>query len=168
MATLNTPAEVKAKLLLESENQTMTDEEIQTYLDDAQQEMIDEINRTAERDHFISEEQGTIIFYPFFNVSTISLVKVNNVVIADSLYEISADGDGIAIEDIKIGDIVDTTTQPSNYKRYELAICIVNIRTRLNPFKNNTVDPIYNEWVQKRDNYKKALKSKFGTGLYSG
>lgn len=164
----NTIEEIKKLLLLESENQTMTDAEIQTYIDDANQEMFDDIKRTMERDEFIAEDSGSVIFYPFFNVSLIRRVKVNDTVIDAANYSGSFDGDGVEIQDIKIGDIVETFTIPTNYKRLERALTIVNIRTRLNPFKNNTVDPIYNEWVQKKDDAKKALKSKFGTGLYSG
>ena len=164
----NTIEEIKKLLLLESENQTMDDAEIQTYIDDANIELFDEINKTAERDVFTAETDGTVTFYPYFNVKQICSVKVNGSFIAASLYEISIDGDGIAIQEISIGDVVETITIPSNYKMLERAICIVNIRTRLNPFKNNVVDPIYNEWVLKRDRFRKAIKSKFGTGLYSG
>lgn len=164
----NTIEEIKDLLLLESENQTMTDAQIQTYINDANLEMTDEINRTAERDSFIAEKQGTITFYPFFNVIEICSVKVNDIFIDKDLYEISIDGDGVSIQEISIGDIVETITKPSNYKMFERAICIVNIRTRLNPFKNNTVDPIYNEWFEKRKNARRALKSKFGTALYNG
>jgi len=165
---INTVEEIKTLLLLESENQTMSDSVIQGYLDDANSEMFDDINKTAERDSFLSREQGTITFYPFFNVKTICSVKVNDEFIDVDTYEISIDGDGVSIESIKVGDRVETVTLPSNYKMLERAICIVNIRTRLNPFKNNTVDPIYNEWVLKRDKFTKLIKSKFGTGLYSG
>jgi len=164
----NTIEEIKDLLFLESENQTMSDEQIQAYINDASEEMNDKINRTSERDSFIAEEAGSVTFYPYFNVKSISSVKVNDTIIDTTEYEISLDGDGITIGDIQIGDIVKTITIPSNYKKYERAICIVNIRTRLNPFKNDTVDPIYNEWIQKRDDFKRALRSKYGTGLYNG
>ena len=171
----NTIEEIKNLLLLENENQTMSDEQIQTYINDANLEMTNEINRTAERDSFLidiiprqSSSSFTRIVYPFFNVKKICSVKVNDEFIDSDKYEISIDGDGILIQELRIGDVVETITIPSNYKMFERAICIVNIRTRLNPFKNNTVDPIYNEWVLKRDNFKKALKSKFGTALYNG
>ncbi len=164
----NTVEEIKKLLLLEQENQTMTDAEIQTYIDDANQEMHDDIKRTMERDEFVAEDSGSVSFYPFFNVNLIRRVKVNDVVIEAANFRVSFDGDGVEVDDISIGDVVETFTIPTNYKRLERALTIVNIRTRLNPFKNNTVDPIYNEWVQKRDDAKKALKSKFGTGLYSG
>ena len=164
----NTIEEIKAKLLLESENQTMTDEEIQTYINDANEEMFEDINRTAERDSFIAEKAGTVTLYPFFNVREICSLKVNDTFIDGDLYEVSIDGDGVSIQDIKIGDVVEMITIPSNYKMLERAMCIVNIRTRLNPFKNNVVDPIYNEWVMKRDNFKKIIKAKFGMALYSG
>ncbi len=172
----NTVEEIKSKLLLESENQTMTDATIQTYIDDANTELFDEINRTAERDSFLIDleprQSGsssfTRIVYPFFNVKSICSVKVNDLFIDSDLYKVSVDGDGVEIQELKVGDFVETITIPSNYKMFERAICIVAIRTRLNPFKNNVVDPIYNEWVLKRDNYKKALRSKYGSGLYSG
>ena len=164
----NTVQELKKKLLLESENQTISDADIQTYIDDANVEMFDNIKRTMERDEFISEKSGTVTFYPFFNVSIIRRVKVNDEIIDTSDYSISFDGDGVEVQNINVGDVVETFTIPINYKNLERAITIVNIRTRLNPFKNNTVDPIYNEWVLKRDNFKKALKSKFGVGLYNG
>lgn len=172
----NTIDEIKSKLLLESENQTLSDAEIQSYIDDANQELYDSINRTAERDSFLIEarprQSSTASFtrtiYPYFNVRSICSVKVNDVFIDSSLYDISPDGDGISIQELKVGDYVETITIPSNYKMFERALCIVGIRTRLNPFKNNVVDPIYNEWVLKRDNYKKTLKGKFGTALYNG
>lgn len=173
----NTIDEIKGKLLLETENQTMTDKQIQVYINDANEELFEEINRKAERDTFIIESKPSENFSnssitrticPFFNVKKICSVKINDVFIDSDRYEISLEGDGITITELKIGDFVETITTPSNYKMLERAICIVNIRTRLNPFKNNVVDPIYNEWVLKRDNFKKALKSKFGTGLYNG
>ena len=164
----NTIDEIKGKLLLESENQTMTNTEIQTYLDDANVDMTSAIGRTMERDEFISEDSGSVIFYPFFNVVQIRRIKVNDTVIDSTSFRISFDGDGVEIDDINVGDVVETFTIPSNYKILERAFCIVEIKTRLNPFKNNAVDPIYNEWFEKKKNVLKALKSKFGTALYNG
>lgn len=164
----NSVEEIKDILLLESENQTLTDSQIQAYINDANLEMFNFINRTAERDEFISEKQGSVTFYPFFNVFKICSIKVNSEFIEASDYSISIDGDGVTIANISIGDIVELITIPTNYKMLERAICMVNIRTRLNPFKNDTIDPIYNEYTMKRDKAIKLIKSKFGAALYNG
>ncbi len=164
----NTIEEIKDLCLLETENQTLNDQTIQSYLDDANLELYNEINRKAERDSFISEKAGSITFYPYFNVLQIRFIKVNDTLVDEDDYRICDDGDGVEIDDIEIGDVIEIHSIPPNYKMLERAIFIINLRTRLNPFKNDSIDPIYNEWIQKRDNFKKALKSKFGTALYNG
>lgn len=164
----NTVEEIKRVLLLEDENQTMTDDEIEDYISDANEEMIADIKRSFEYDSFVSEKSGTVIFYPYFNVVTINRVVVNDVDLDSSEYSVSSDGDGVQIPNIKIGDVVETYTIPSNYKQYERAICVTNIRSRINPWSGDSIDGIYAIWNAKRKNFRKALLGKFGATAYNG
>ena len=164
----NTVEEIKEKLLLESENQTLSDSQIQTYLNDANRDMISELKRAIEVDRFVAEVRGTNIFYPIFNTVEVISIKVNNVELDSDEYRLVYFNDGIEILSLDVGDQVEYLSIPPNYKVLEMAFTIVAIKTRLNPFKNNTVDPIYNEWNEKKTNALKVLRSKFGADSYNG
>lgn len=164
----NTVEEIKEKLLLESENQTLTDSQIQTYINDANRDMISDLKRAIEVDRFVAATQGTNVFYPFFNTVEIISIKVNDVELDSDEYRLVYLNDAIEILGLEIGDQVEYLSIPPNYKVLEMAYTIVAIKTRLNPFKNNTVDPIYNEWNEKKTNATKAIKSKFGADSYNG
>lgn len=166
--TYNTIEEIKSKMLLESETQTMSDIDIQSYIDDANIEMTNDINRASEFDCFVSQSDGSVVFYTFFRIKEILEVKVNDVVLDNDEYRAVRNNDGIEIDSINVGDKIEIISIPPNYKMLERAYAIVEIRTRLNPFKNDTVDSIYAIWDKKKKDYLRALRGKFGTGKYSG
>ena len=169
----NTIEEIKAKMLLEDENQTLSDDEIQNYINDANTEMISELKRAIEIDSFVATERGTNTFYPFFNMAEVTSVTVRStsgspVELDESEYRLVRNNDGIEVDDLRTGDEVVVYSVPPNYKMLERAIAIVNIRNRMNPFRNDTVNPIYAEWMEKRTKFFKVLKGKLGVSKYSG
>lgn len=169
----NTVEEIKGLLLLETENQTMTNEEIQNYINDANVEMVSEIRRAIEIDSFVATQRGTNTFYPFFNMAQVTSVRVRStsssfVELDESEYKLVRNNDGIEVDDLRTGDQVEVYSIPPNYKMLERALAIVAIKTRFNPFKNNTVDPLYATWEEKRKSFLRILKSKFGVSKYSG
>lgn len=166
--TYNTVEEIKGKMLLETENQTMADIDIQSYIDDANIEMTNDIKRASEIDCFTSKTDGSVIFYPFFNVSEILEIRVNDVILDSDEYRLVRNNDGVEIDNIDRGDRVEIVSIPPNYKMLERAYAIIEIRTRLNPFKNDTVDSIYAIWDKKKKDFLRVLRGKFGTAKYSG
>jgi len=164
----NKVEEIKNLLMLESENQTLSDDDIETYIADANEEMIDELRRAIEIDYFTAEDSGTLTFFPYFNVSSITSIKVDDVVIPASRYSLVYSNDGVAITLMEDGDKVEIYYIPKNYKLLERAMSVVNIMTRLNPFTGEQLSPVYLDWREKRKNYLRIIKGKFGTGKYAG
>ena len=164
----NTIEEIKSELLLEDENQTLSDQAIQSKINDANRELVSLIGRSVEYDSFIAEESGTVMVTPFFSIFKVISVKVNNVEADSDDWEVVYEGDGISIDNINKGDEIHVISIPPNYKMLERAICIVSIRSRLNPFENNTVNPIYSEWKEKKTDFLKAIRRKFGASAYNG
>ena len=179
METYNTPAEIKKLLLLEVENQTIEDEDIQTYLDDAQEELFNDIKRNRETDKFYLKtnylnDNQEVEFVTYFVISEILEVRdaTNNVVISPDNYETSRGSNAIKIKTGENDADLQTTIQievdyiPANYKLCERTIAMVNILTRLQPFQNEEINPSLVVWREKRKNYLSMLEGKFGVGSY--
>ncbi|MGV9204346.1 MAG: hypothetical protein ACOC44_10065 [Promethearchaeia archaeon] len=175
----NKASEIKSLLLLEDENQTIDDEQIETYLSDAQEELHNEIQRNRETDKFPLKSEDLddneeIELVPYFVVDDIEEVRdtTNNKTISSSHYEKIRDGNAIKLKTGK--DDADLNTDiwieidyiPKNYKLCERAIAIENILARLQPFQNEQINPSLTVWREKKKNYLKMLKSKFGTGSF--
>lgn len=168
----NSIEEIKDLLLLESENQTLTDAQIQSYINDANTDMISELKRAIELDTFTATCSGTNNFTPFFNVESVDSVRVKSsgdwVELDEDEYRLIRNNDVLEVDDLKVGDKIELYSIPPNYKMLERAMTIVSIRTRFNPFKNQTIDPLYATWTEKKTNFLKALRSKFGAAKYGG
>ena len=170
----NTIEEIKKLLLLETENQTLEDQDIQIYINDANEEMVSDLKRSIEFDSFVANNRGNNTFFTYFNMTKITSVRVLSagatqfVELDDSEYRLVRNNSGVEVDDLTTGDCVEVYSVSPNYKLLERAYTIVNFRTRLNPFKNQTIDPIYAEWIDKRTRFLKVLRGKFGTGKYSG
>ena len=173
---LNTVDDIKRALMLEVENQTLSDDDFRNYLNDAYDEMLEDIGRSMEIENFrayesedvIMPDSGEGIFTTYFNIQEIVEIKVNDTAITTDDYELISRNDRVSIDSITSGDEVEISYIPKNYKILEKAICLVNILTRLNPFTNDTVNPSYAKWIKKRDDAARGIKSKIGTALYSG
>jgi hypothetical protein len=180
--TYNTTSEIKKLLLLEDENQTIEDEDIETYLEDAQLEMFSEIQRNRETDRFklrssdLNDDEVEIVL--FFKVDTDNggILEVRDVtnheVISSDDYELIRGNNAIKIKtgsdyaDLDTGITIEIDYIPVNYKLTERAIAISNILSRIAPFQNEQVNPSLMTYREKQKNYIRFLKEKFGTGSY--
>lgn len=164
----NTKEEIRLVCLLESENKTLTDAEVDAYIANAYADMVSDIKRAVERDFFTADLTGTITLFPYLNVASITAIKVNDTVIPADRYSLVYNNDGVQITSVQENDEIEILYIPTNYKMLEKAYCIVNIMSRLNPFTGDTVNPVYAEWREKKKNFTQILKSKFGAGTYPG
>ncbi len=175
----NNVKEIKNLLLLESENQTLEDDQITTFLDDAQQELFNQIGRNRETDKFYLHEvdlndSDEVEFVTYFVIDSIEEVRdaTNNETIDSSHYEISRSGNAIKIRtgsndaDISPSVLIEVDYIPKNYKMAERAIAMETILSRLQPFHSEQVNPNFMTWREKRKNYIKMINSHFGTGSY--
>jgi len=170
---LNTINEIKSNLLLETENQTLTDNQIQTFLDQANEQMFAEIRRSTEQDHFTAIQE-TEKFFPMFKIYEIKAVtKTTDTItgqetttLSSSDWEFIYDNDGIQISNLQRGDLIRIYYVPVNYKVLEKAIAMENILSRLNPFAGENINPSYATWRERAKNYKTLILKNFGTGTY--
>jgi hypothetical protein len=181
--TYNTASEIKKLLLLEDENQTIEDEDIETYLEDAQLEMFSEIQRNRETDRIklrssdLNDDDEVEIVL-FFKVDTDNggVLEVrdetNHEVISSDNYELIRGNNAIKIKtgsdyaDLDTGIIIEIDYIPVNYKLTERAIAISNILSRIAPFQNEQINPNLMTYREKQKNYIRFLKEKFGVGGY--
>jgi hypothetical protein len=181
--TYNTAEEIKKLLLLEDENQTIEDEDIETYLEDAQMEMFSEIQRNRETDKLklrssdLNDDDEVEVVL-FFKVDTDNggILEVrdatNQETISSDNYELIRGNKAIKIKagsdyaDLDTGITIEIDYIPENYKLVERAIAISNILSRIAPFQNQQVNPNLITWREKKQNYIRFLKEKFGTGSY--
>ena len=157
----NNIEDIKKRLILESEDQTISDALIEEYLEEAEQEVYDNIRRKQEREVFYVTEDQEERFECYFNVLEVKKVYVNNSEYTD--YEL-VDDKFIKIEDLELFSKVEVFYVAEDYKLYERAIVIVNLMTRLNPMIAETTSTVYLNWANKKKTYEKNLKSKYGTG----
>lgn len=175
----NTVGEIKKKLLLEAEDQTINDDEITTYLEDAQEELFSAIQRNRETDKFYLKSEylnddDELIGVTYFVIEEIKQVRdvTNNTVIDSTHYGSIRSGNAINIKTGKDDANLDTGIEievdyiPKNYKLTERAIAISNILSRLQPFQNDQINPSLLNWREKAKNYLNLIKGKFGVGTY--
>ena len=171
--------EINSLLLLEVENQTIEDDDISTYLEDAQEELFSEIKRNRETDTFYLKsedlnDENEVEYITYFVIDEITEVRdaTNNEVISSDDYEITKNGNAIKIEtesddaDLKTDIRIEIDYIPKNYKLCERAIAISNILARLQPFQNEELNPSLMTWREKKKNYLSLLTGKFGVGSY--
>jgi hypothetical protein len=173
----NEPNDIKRILLLEDENQTIEDDELQEYLDDAQEELYAEIQRNRETESFRFkttdlDDNDLVEFVLYFRVQEITEVrdKTNNEVIDSDNYELVKNNQAIKIDtdtaDLDEGIDIEIDYIPYNYKLCEKAIAVVNILSRLAPFQNEQINPNLMVWREKKKNYINLILGRFGTGSY--
>lgn len=158
--TLNTVEEIKKRLLLESEDQTIDDETIEEYIEEANEEMFDTIKREFERDVFYADEGR---YYLWFPAVSIEKVYIDGEETTDYALEGSQK---VLIEGYDSQEKIEIEYIPKIYKLYERAICICNLMTRLNPMVQEQPSTIYLNWSNKKKKYESQLNNKFGINSY--
>jgi hypothetical protein len=180
MTTYNTANEIKKLLLLETENQTIDDDDIDTYLEDAQEELFNELGRNRETDKFklrswhINDDDN-VEHVLYFVATEVLEVRdaTNNDVISSSNYDLIRGNQGIKIrtgsDDANLDENIEIEIDyiPKNYKMAERAIAIENILTRLQPFQNEQINPSLMVWREKRKKAIEFIIGKFGVGSFN-
>lgn len=179
----NTIADIKRRLTLEAENQTLTDDEFEAYLTEANEDLFNELNRNAEVDRFkIKEVDGDFIKIPLSYVvldedteDSGEITGIIEVRVKDGKnlnpenYELIRKRYlkvNVSNEDIGINTILEIEYIPINYKDTELAIAIVNILSRLSPFSRDQVNPQLIVWNKKLEDNIYRLQTKVCIGSY--
>lgn len=175
----NTVAEIKELLMLESENQTLSDTAIQSYLDDAEETLYSEIHRSQETDRFYLtpdklSSADIVDFVLFFRVSEIISVRdaTTHADISSDNYSLIRRNQAIRIDASSSGAnlssniIIEVDYIPVNYKYAERAIAMVNILGRIDPFSNDQINPNLLVWKSNKKNYINMILGNFGTNSY--
>lgn len=179
----NNVSEIKTQLMLELENQTLQDDELESYLEDAQTELFSTIIRNRETDkytlrdwHIDDEDYVEYVLYLKVDGDNGGILEVrdetNKEIISSDNYELTRGNQAIKINVGSDGADLETNTKievdyiPVNYKLCERAIAIVNLLSRLAPFQNEQINPNLMVWREKKKNFLNILKNKFGTGSY--
>lgn len=175
----NTVNEIKDLLLLETENQTLSRTQIETYLSDAQEEVYNTIQRNRETDSFVlrstdlndDDEREYVLYFVAEEILEVR-DETNNEVVSSDHYELIRGSQAIKIKcgnddaDLSNNIQIEIDYIPKNYKMLERAIVITNILTRLQPFSQNEINPSLSIWNEKKKNYERMILGKFGTGFY--
>lgn len=163
----NSVEDIKKLLMLETENQTLSDEEIEGFIEDAYEQLVSEVG-THQIETFRAERTGLNYFIPFFNIHSIE--RIYNQTLGEDIdsdnYDIKDGGDTIQISDLKRGDDIVIYYIPENYIIAEKAIAIENILSRISPFTGQEINPAYATWRERRKNYMELIKSNIGGGTY--
>lgn len=170
--TFNTVAEIKQQLLLEAENQTVTDPTIQSYLEMANMQVYQMIKRNYERDNFTSyiNPDGTTqkdFFVVLSPIRSIVAIMKNNTPLTNTDYTIVYENSGVNIPGVSIGDVISILYVPETYTLLERALAILGLLTRFNPFTDETNSTVYAHWKQVKDQCYHTIRSNFGTSTYS-
>lgn len=168
----NTVDEIKEQLLLESENQTISNDTIQTYLNNAHKEVFQSIKRNYERDNFTvglnpDGSTQTDFFVTLSPINTVIAVLKNNTELDSESYEVIIQDSGVRITSPSYGDVYSVLYVPDVYILYERAICILKLMTRFNPFTDDNNQSTYYQWKKTRDSCYNQIRSNFGTSCYS-
>jgi hypothetical protein len=156
IGSFNEVEDIKTRLLLESENQTIPDQTIQDYLNEANQEVFDTIGRNHEREIF------TGVARTFFPIKEIVAVYLDGDLLDEEDYTITENNQRIDVTSSY--SELEVLYIPQIYVLYERAICIVNLMTRLNPTVSEDTSTVYLNWKNKQKTYLDKIMSKFGVG----
>lgn len=172
MANYNTVEQVKEQLLLESENQTINDTTIGNYITRAHAQVFQSIKRNYERDNFTAtlNPDGTTqteFFVVIKPIKTIVAVLKNNVALSTEDYTIIYENSGITVPGANLGDVISILYVPEVYVLYELALAILGLMTRFNPFTDDNNQSTYYHWKKVKDDCYKTIRSNFGASTYS-
>lgn len=181
----NVIADIKRRLTLEAENQTLTDEEFEAYLEEANEDLFVELNRNAEVDTFkIKSENinGDYIQVPLSyvvldedtedsgEITGIIEVRVKNgKTLNPDNYELIRKRYlkiNVSNEEIGTNTVLEVEYIPINYKETELTIAIVNILSRLSPFARDQVNPQLIVWNKRLEDNIYRLQTKVCLSSY--
>jgi hypothetical protein len=165
--SFNEIGDIKKRLLLEEDDQTMSDDVIQEYLDEAHQEVFDSIGRNCEREVFYATEDRPDRFYTQLPIREIKRVIVGGTEVSSEDYEVIDENSGITFEPA-LYERIEVIYIPEMYVLFERAIAICNLMTRLNPTIGEATSTVYLNWSNKKKNYLKTLKNKFGVDSVDG
>jgi len=169
MATFNLPADVRRVLRLDSGNNYLTDAEIQSYLDEAQNWLYTEIKRKYERDFFtvVTNSVGnTQVIYalslaPINSVLKVLVNDVEKTVTTD--YTVDTDlGEIIFVEGVvTVGDKVKVYSVPTAYELAELYIAARNISIGTNLINlDGQNNPVVQNFDTLINNYMNVITSR--------
>jgi len=138
--SFNTPSDVRRVLHLENNNEILSDSEIQTYLNEAEEDMYQLIRRKYETDEFyvVYDNKGNLITkYTIFYKPILSIISVelNNEELTETTdYTIDLESGVLELLiDVKYNDKLVINYEPKLYKTLELYTAVFNIlrNTRL-------------------------------------
>lgn len=167
MASYNTPADVRRVLNLDAGNLSLTDAEIQTYLDEAQQDLFITIKRELEYQKFVvdTDNKGKIKNYFYFSLTpvvSIHKVLVNNSIINSTDYSLDVDTNVLTISStLEVGDVVEVFYLPLVYHLAELNLAAYNILMRTQLVETGGQEnPVLLEFEKKKDKFFNIIKSR--------
>lgn len=176
---LNTKDEIKQKLLLEDENQTVKDSDLDDYLAEGEEEMYSILGRSKETDHLvvsgheIQDPDDSVTIPTFFRIKTIKSVQKESTDgeitdVSSSNYSKVQQDDAVKVKDVEIGETIYINYIPINYKYLERTIVIENLIARINPFAGEENTRQYAIYREKKNNFLKIILGNFGTAKANG
>lgn len=170
----NTIATIKRYLALESADQTISDADLTSFLDEANAELFFLIKKKEERDifrvgyteHGTTQSKFRLALSP---ASSISKITQNGTVLDSGDYSLeTTNKEEVEITaSLAIADTIEIHYVPTAYEIAERYMCLMTCIQRMNPFlsdQNN--NSIYSEYKAKRDLAIKIIKGKLHTGRY--
>ena len=144
MASFNTVATMRRILRIPAGDESYTDAEIQSFLDEAQADMFSEIKREKELDTFLFDynKWGAVQTEHKFllaPVNSIFEILSNGVVIDSGDYTLNADKDVVTFDAsiIALGEQIELYYIPETYTSAERYLCAFNMKVSSNLLNQN-------------------------------
>lgn len=171
---LNTIATIRRWLMIETGNDALTDDEITTYLDEADQFLYNEIHKKYEVDRFragYDEYSGA--------VETKYEIRMKPV---DSIYKVYKEGVELLttdytydselyqitmIADVEASDYIEIFYTPTAYSEAALFVCLTNIGTSTNLISADGAATLEEKFKPKMEKAIKKIKNRMKGGVYS-